>query len=459
MAANNQALMMVGLTGIGEITAETDLAEVLAVAIAAAAWPDGSTGLREGDIVAVTSKVVSKAEGRQELAGDREEAIDRETVRVVASRATPTGVTRIVETKQGLVLAAAGIDSSETPIGTILLLPVDPDESARRIRHSLQLRFGPIVIGVLITDTMGRPWRQGVTDSAIGAAGVRVTHDHRGSTDNHGNILTTTITAIADEIASAAELASPKSTGIPAVAIRGLSEHVTAGDGPGARSLIRPASEDLFRLGTEEAVAHGRDLGRQDASAHRRTIRSFTGQPVPRVVIEAAVAAAISAPAPHHTTPWRFVLLEDTEARVALLNAMRDQWKTDLRQLDNYAAESIALRIRRGDVLRNAPAVILPFLALGSATHDYPDQARQGFERDLFMVSGGAAVQNLLVSLAAGGLGSAWISSTIFCPEVVREQLDLPKDWQPLGAVAIGYPAVDPAERPTREIGNHLLIR
>jgi coenzyme F420-0:L-glutamate ligase/coenzyme F420-1:gamma-L-glutamate ligase len=144
----------------------------------------------------VTSKVVSKAEGRVLHADDREKAIDAETVRVVARR----GRTRIVETRQGLVMAAAGVDASNTPAGTILLLPEDSDASARAIRTGLRDALG-VDVGVIVTDTFGRPWRTGVTDVAIGAAGVRVLDDLRGGTDTHGNPLSVTVVATADELA------------------------------------------------------------------------------------------------------------------------------------------------------------------------------------------------------------------------------------------------------------------
>ncbi|MFO7689008.1 MAG: coenzyme F420-0:L-glutamate ligase, partial [Cryobacterium sp.] len=167
-------LSVVALEGLGEIAAGDDLAALIAVAAAGL--------LKDGDILAVTSKIVSKAEGRFVAAVDREQAITAETVRVVASREYPGGVTRIVENRQGLVMAAAGVDTSNVPEGMVLLLPVDPDASARELLAGLVARTG-LSLGVVITDTAGRPWREGQTDIAIGAAGVTMLDDLRGQPD------------------------------------------------------------------------------------------------------------------------------------------------------------------------------------------------------------------------------------------------------------------------------------
>lgn len=249
--------------GIGEISAGDDLTRIVADAVG----PD----LEDGDILLITSKIVSKAEGRRVLAVDREQAITDETVRVVASREHPNGVTRIVENRLGLVMAAAGVDSSNTPDGTVLLLPVDPDGSARALRAGLRTRLGRSV-GVVITDTVGRPWREGQTDIAIGAAGIRVVDDLRGQTDASGRPLTVTIAAVADELAGAADLVKGKSSGRPVAVVRGLRHLLTVGDGPGARVLVRDAEKDMFRLGSDEAYAAGFEAGRRAGDDSERFV-------------------------------------------------------------------------------------------------------------------------------------------------------------------------------------------
>lgn len=262
-ATGSTAMVVVGVDGLPEVTPGTHLAALLAPVLDGLTWPDGSVGLADGDVVVVTSKVVSKAEGRVVAAADREQAITDETVRVVATRAHPGGTLRIVENRQGLVMAAAGVDASNTPDGTVLLLPVDPDDSARRLRRDLQDRCG-VRLGVVVTDTAGRAWRYGLTDLAIGAAGMVVLEDLRGSTDTHGRQLDVTVTAVADEIASAAELVTGKTAGRPVAVVRGLDRYVLAADadGAGARAAVRPADEDLFREGTAEAYARGLADGR-----------------------------------------------------------------------------------------------------------------------------------------------------------------------------------------------------
>ncbi|MFS0897866.1 coenzyme F420-0:L-glutamate ligase [Mycolicibacterium litorale] len=401
----------------------------------AAALADAAPWLRDGDVVVVTSKVVSKCEGRIVTAPEdpderdalRRKLTDDEAVRVLARK----GRTLITENAIGLIQAAAGVDGSNVDTRELALLPVDPDGSAARLRTGLAERLG-VTVGIVITDTMGRAWRNGQIDAAIGAAGVSVLYGYAGAHDAHGNELLVTEVAVADEIAAAADLVKGKLTGIPVAVVRGLS---LPDNDSTARDLLRPGEEDLFWLGTEESMAQGR----RQAQLLRRSVRHFGSAAVPAGIVEEAVAEALTAPAPHHTRPVRFVWVTDRAVRTRLLDRMKDQWRADLRA-DGLSEDAVERRLGRGQILYDAPELVIPFLVPDGA-HDYPDAARTAAEHTMFTVAVGAAVQAFLVALAVREVGSCWVGSTIFAADVVRDELDLPADWEPLGAVAVGYPA------------------
>ncbi|MTD14101.1 coenzyme F420-0:L-glutamate ligase [Nakamurella sp. YIM 132087] len=424
-------LQVLPVRGLPDFRPGDDLAGALAEA---APW------LQDGDVLVVTSKVLSKVEGRLVPAPSdpeardafRRELIDEHTVRLVAQM----GRTKIVENSLGIVAAAAGIDASNVRTDEIALLPVDPDASAAALVAAFADRG--LRVGVVVTDTQGRAWRNGVTDVAIGAAGLPILDDHRGGVDEFGNELVVTQVAIGDELAAAGDLVKGKLSGVPVAVLRGLD--APGGVFDGARSLIRGPEEDLFRLGTDLAI----ERGRREAVLLRRTVRFFTGEPVDDEVLARCVGIALTAPAPHHTRPVRFVHVR--EKRQELLDAMAQQWRTDL-AADGWDHERIERRTARGRVLADATEIVVPFVT-GDGRHDYPDDRRRSAERTMFTVAGGAAVQALLIALAAEGLGSAWISSTIFVPDVVRRVLDLPDDWEPLGGIGIGQPEDGFAPRP-----------
>lgn len=260
-------LEILPVVGIGEVRPGDDLAALIG---------DAAPWLADGDVLVVTSKIVSKAEGRLvELPADepdrtrvRDGWVDAETTEVVAQR----GPTRIARTRHGFVMAAAGIDNSNVESTRLVLLPVDPDRSARELRRALRARLG-LDLAVIVSDTMGRPWRNGLTDVALGAAGIDPVHDYRGQFDRYGNELRLTQVAVVDELAGAGDLVKGKSEQVPVAVVRGYPWRArpaaadsaagsaavgsAGGDGPGVRPLIRDLAQDMFTMGTAEARRAG----------------------------------------------------------------------------------------------------------------------------------------------------------------------------------------------------------
>lgn len=430
----------------------------LAAAIVTAAV-DAGVELQEGDVICVASKVVSLVEGRRvtlpaatannsELQG--EDQVAREDRRTLAREhateiVADTAEVLVTRTTHGFVAANGGIDASNVGGTDALLLPDDPDASARMIHEGLVQRTGRKV-GVIVTDSFGRPWRVGQTEVALGAAGAPMLRDERGGRDLDDRPLTVTEAAVGDEIAAAADLVRTKASGTAFVLVRGLP----SGPHGTGRDLIREVAEDLFRFGGATAVEEG--------IRARRTVRRFVpGSEVPSDVLSRALTAAATAPAPHGSRPWRFLRLSP-DTRSSLLDVMANAWREDLSR-DGVSEEEIQRRIARSDAtLRVAPTLLAPFVTLEEA-HIYPDRRREWAERDMFILSAGAALNNLQVVLAAHGFGTAWISSTIFCAPTVRAHLRLPDHFEPVGMIAIGRPAQPPEPRADRSFVGLLLDR
>jgi len=363
------------IEGLPEFRPGDDLAALLAPLLRAAAIADG-------DVVVVTSKIVSKAEGRLVAGTDRAEAVAAETVRVVARR----GDLVIAETRHGFVCANAGVDASNLEEGVLALLPEDPDGSAAGLRDALMAALGLERLGVVITDTFGRAWRTGLVNVAIGCAGLPAAVDLRGRTDHHGQVLEATIVAYADEIAAASGLVMAKDARVPVALVRGLTP-LDAPDGPAA-DLIRPPEEDLFRTTPLQAIHARRSAVHFDAAA------------VPREVIEEAVRAAFTAASPGGR-PWRFDVVVSEPGLADLRSAVRR--------------------------LPEAPVYVVL-------------SAREVNEGVL--LGAGAAIQAFMLALDAQGVGAAWVEA----PDGGVPRFGVVAAGRAAGGASRPRPTVDPAE-------------
>jgi len=423
MTGPQRALVVVPLPGLPEVRPGDDLARLLLDGLAAA-----GERLEDGDVLAVTSKVVAKAEGRTVPlpadAGERDrvraETVAAETVRVVARR----GAMVIAETRHGLVGANALVDASNTGGDVLVLLPKDPDASAARLRAALVAATGADV-AVVVTDTLGRPWRSGHADVAVGLAGMGAIEDYRGRPDGDGRLLEVTEMAVADEVAAAADLVKGKVTRTPAALLRGVPR--PAGDGQ-ARDLVRPASADLFRTasGPEDLLAF---------LEHRPPAR-FLPRPVDPATVERAVLAAAAAPFPEGARPLRIVHAASPASREACLAAVAGAPRDDPRA-DGTGPAAVPRAL-----LEEAPVLLVPCLAPPRRPGGPGAAVAHAGE----LLAAGGAVRALLLALHAQGLAGAFAASTPARHEAAARALGLPAGWLALGTVAAGQP--DLAEVP-----------
>ena len=400
-------LLVVPLAGLPEVRPGDDLARLLLEAVRGAGLE-----LADGDVLAVTSKVVAKAEGRLvPLPGDpagRErvltETVAAETARVVARR----GRLVIAETRHGLVGANALVDASNAGGDQLVLLPDDPDASAARLRAALAALDGHDV-AVVVTDTLGRPWRLGQTDVAVGLAGMGALDDWRGRADGDGRPLEVTEVAVADEVAAAADLVKGKASRVPAALLRGVPR--PKGDGS-ARDLVRPPADDLFRTaGTVE------DLLAFLEGAPPPT--RFLPDPVEEATLRRAAAAAGAVPLPGGR---RF-------QAVPVPAAARGAGPAALAPAATPPGGVTAL-------LASAPALLACCLTpAGPGEEDSGEDAAAGVE-----LAAGGAVRTLVLGLHALGVGAVFAPAGPAARPALAAALGLDPGWSPLGLLAAGRP-------------------
>jgi coenzyme F420-0:L-glutamate ligase/coenzyme F420-1:gamma-L-glutamate ligase len=392
----DRGLWVVPLAGMPEVRPGDDLARLLLEAVGRA-----GLALADGDVLAVTSKVVAKAEGRlvplpDDPAGRERvhrEAVAAETARVVARR----GRLVIAETRHGLVGANALVDASNAGGDRLVLLPADPDASAARLRADLAAACGEDV-AVVVTDTLGRPWRVGQTDVAVGLAGMGALEDWRGRADGDGRLLEVTEVAVADEVAAAADLVKGKAARVPAALLRGVAR--PEGDGR-ARDLVRPPAEDLFRTaGTAEDLLAFLEGGPP---------AGFLPDPVDPAVLDRAVAAAQAVPLPGGRRLQ--VVPVPAAARAACLAAL------------SPAPPALAA----------APALLACGLAPAAGGAGQP----AGEEAAGVELAAGGAVRTLMLGLHALGIGAAFEPTRV---PALAAALGLGPGWRPLGLLAAGRP-------------------
>ena len=385
---------IIPIRGVPEIRPGDDLGAILGRAL-----DEQGARIQDGDVVVVTQKVVSKAEGRivPEGPGGRAAWVAGETRRVVARR----GDLVIAETRHGFVCANAGVDASNVAEGFLTLLPEDPDASALRIREALGSRSGAAV-AVVVTDTFGRPWRQGLVNVAIGCAGLPALVDLRGTKDANGRVLEATVEALADEVAAASGLVMGKADGIPAAIVRGI--HREGPPLPGA-ALVRPPEEDLFRESPLQAV-----VSRSEAA-------TFAPGDVPSELLREALLAAGSVVGPGGEPPWTLLEVGPGAARVRLAAAV-----------EGAPAELVA----------RAPLVVVGFAGPAARAPDGIPWSED--ERRTALLAAGAALQRLVLALHALGLASCWIPPTGFRPDAVGRAVGVAGGLVATGVVAAGRP-------------------
>ncbi len=431
------------LAGVPLVKPGDDLTDIILEGLSAS-----GEMMRDGDVLVIAQKIVSKAEDRlvrlasvtpspdaerlaREVNKDARlvELILRESTEVVRHRRDVL----IVAHRLGFVIANAGIDQSNVQHAahdaTALLLPKSPDATCRQLREALRVRTGADV-AVIISDSHGRAFRNGTVGVAIGASGLAALADLRGTPDLYGRRLQSTEVGMADEIASAASLLMGQAgEGRPIVLARGIAHPRTDGT---AADLVRPKQIDLFRTPPEP--------GPRVTPGGRRSIRRYTKAPVPDAIITRVLEAAIEAPSAHNRQPWRFAVLKGPASKHRLALAMAARLREDRSRDGDPSAvidQDVARSISR---ITGAPVAILVCLTMEDMDL-YPDARRTGAEHQMAVQGTAMATQNLLLAAHAAGLGAGIMCAPLFCPDAVRAALGLPVAWEPQALITIGFPA------------------
>lgn len=443
-AAEAADVRLVALAGVPAVEPGDDLAGIIVAALAAS-----GESLRDGDILVLAQKIVSKAQGRavplasvapsdraktlaQQVNKDPRliELILRESSEVVRSH----GELLIVAHCLGFVMANAGIDFSNVAQGkrdeTALLLPEDPDRTCAELRAALRALTGADV-ALIINDSHGRAFRNGTVGVAIGVAGMPGLADLRGRPDLYGRTLHHTQVGLADEVAAAASLLMGQAgEGRPIVLVRGV--RFDRRDGAAAE-LVRPKKSDLFREPSgSDAV--------ENALRGRRAIRRYLPRAVPGSMLERFLFAATCAPSAHNRQPWRFAVLTGAVAKQRLAGAMGERLRADRFRDGDTAADIEADVARSSNRIVSAPVVVVVSLTLEDMDR-YPDERRRSVERQMAVQSTAMAMQNMLLAASAAGLGANIMCAPAFCPDTVRAVCALPESWEPQALITLGYPA------------------
>lgn len=430
---------IIPIRGIPEITTETSLPQYIWRGV-----EKMESALKETDILVIASKAVAKWKGYVFRERDVIPSPIAKRISPILQRSPEycqivlNGSEEIVRlapgvlitrTTHGFVMANAGVDASNTAHpDEYIVLPPNLDELAEEIRNEL-FQLSHVDVAIIISDTFGRPWRNGQTDLAVGCAGLEPLLDLRGTTDDIGQPLNSTLPAVADELAAAADLVAEKTGRIPAVLIRGY--HYAKGKS-GASCLVMDKMRDLFGPETEGVRALAQLM-------LRRSVRIFSPRKIPEELLKQILAAGQAAPSAHGNKPWNFSVIADDVKREAFLRALAHRHRHDMESI-GLSEDKIKQRLAHSCETLGTAAALIIISARDTVPHN-PLAGGLEAERILTIQSAALAGGQMLLAATFLGLGACWYAAPLFCSDLVQELLNLPEGYTPQGMLAMGYPA------------------